>query len=234
MLGTFDQCWGALVRTERRPPPRAPRFGSPWPCEEEVSPRQWMERAGFAVFLRAVGAVERGVAVPGTPEELRRMCGVVAVQDDGFCGFWCLAYLLGMDLPRTLEKVTMELDSCRHLASHARAQGRHPSAEDRAWERLWNIADAKLRCLRYRGYHVDLVSCELQRRGLQDTNCFLTHAELSLLCARMCGSWTPVVEVTPDFHASEETGDHTMLALAAEGVPTLEAILCDMAQDFLC
>lgn len=231
MLGTFDQCWGALVRTERRPPPRAPRFGSPWPCEEEVSPRQWMERAGFAVFLRAVGAVERGVAVPGTPEELRRMCGVVAVQDDGFCGFWCLAYLLGMDLPRTLEKVTMELDSCRHLASHARAQGRHPSAEDRAWERLWNIADAKLRCLRYRGSHVDLVSCELQRRGLQDTNCFLTHAELSLLCARMCGSWTPVVEVTPDFHASEETGDHTMLALAAEGVPTLEAMPDNQEQE---
>lgn len=147
------------------------------------------------------------------------MCGVVAVQDDGFCGFWCLAYLLGMDLPRTLEKVTMELDSCRHLASHARAQGRHPSAEDRAWERLWNIADAKLRCLRYRGYHVDLVSCELQRRGLQDTNCFLTHAELSLLCARMCGSWTPVVEVTPDFHASEETETTPCLLLQLKEYP---------------
>lgn len=30
----------------------------------------------------------------------------------------------------SLRQVTMELDSCRHLASHARAQGRHPSAED--------------------------------------------------------------------------------------------------------
>eukprot|EP00913_Durusdinium_trenchii_P016672 g15671.t1 len=101
-----------------------------------------MERAGFAVFLRAVGAVERGVAVPGTPE-------------------------------------------------------------DRAL-----ISDFS-----------------------QDTNCFLTHAELSLLCARMCGSWTPVVEVTPDFHASEETGDHTMLALAAEGVPTLEAMPDNQEQE---
>lgn len=224
MLGTFDQAWGALVRTGRRAPPRAPRFGSPWPCEEEVSPRQWLERAGFAVFLRAVGAAERGVAVPGTPEELRRRCGVVAVEDDGFCGFWCLAYLLGTDLPRALEKVLVELEPSRHNANDARRAGRHPNAEDRAWERLWNIADAKLRCMRYRGSHVDLVSCELQKRGLQDTNCFLTHSELSLLCARLCGKWTPVVEVTPDFHASEETGDHTMLALAAEGVPSLEAM----------
>lgn len=226
-LGNFDQVWGALVRTGRRAPPRAPCFGSPWPCEEEVSPRQWLERAGFAVFLRAVGAAERGVAVPGTPEELRRRCGVVAVEDDGFCGFWCLAYLLGVDLPKALEKVTIELESLRHNAQEARLAGRHPSAEDRAWERLWNIADAKLRCLRYRGSHVDLVSCELQRRGNQDTNCFLTHSELSLLCARLCGKWTPVVEVTPDFHASEETGDHSMLALAAEGVPSLEAVFPD-------
>ncbi|CAJ1354784.1 unnamed protein product [Effrenium voratum] len=225
MHGQFEQCWSALVRTAERPPQRAPRFGSPWPCEEEVSPRQWLERAGFAVFLRAIGAAERGQAVPGTPEELRRRCGVVAVEDDGFCGFWCLAYLLGMDLSRALETVIRELDSVRSAAADARADGRRPSPEDRAWERLWNIADIKLRCLRHgiRGSHLDIVSSELRCRGLQDTNCFLTHSELSLLCGRLW-RWTPVVEVTPDFHASEETGDHTMLALAAAGHPTLEAM----------
>ncbi|CAE8587739.1 unnamed protein product, partial [Polarella glacialis] len=102
--GHFEQCWGALIRISERPPPRAPRFGSPWPCDEEVSPRQWLERAGFAVFLRAIGAVERGIGLPGTPEELRRRCGVVAVEDDGFCGFWCLAYLLRLDLASALQR----------------------------------------------------------------------------------------------------------------------------------
>jgi len=67
--GTCEQCFSALIRVAERPPQRAPRFGSPWPCEEEVSPRQWLERAGFAVFLRAIGAVERDVGVPGTPED---------------------------------------------------------------------------------------------------------------------------------------------------------------------
>ena len=62
-------------------------------------------------------------------EELRRLCGVVAVPDDGFCGFWCLAHLLKLDLPRALEKVTRELDSSRERAANARAQGRHPSVE---------------------------------------------------------------------------------------------------------
>ena len=33
------------------------------------------------------------------------------------------------------------------------------------------------------------------KRMREDTNCFLTHSELSLLCARLCGKWTPVVEV---------------------------------------
>ncbi|CAE8656535.1 unnamed protein product, partial [Polarella glacialis] len=90
---------------------------------------------------------------------------------------------------------------------------------DRAWERLWHIADIKLRCLRLglRGSHLDLVSTELRARGIQDSNCFLTHSELALACERLVG-WTPVVEVTPDFHGSEEIGDHTMLALVAAGV----------------
>jgi len=229
--GQFEQCWSSLIRTAERPPQRAPRFGSPWPCEEEVSPRQWLERAGFAVFLRAIGAAERGVAVPGTPEELRRRCGVVAVEDDGFCGFWCLAYLLGVDLPRALETVLHELDTPRLAAAKAREDGRRPTSEERAWERLWHIADIKLRCLRggIRGSHLDLVSQELRVRGIQDTNCFLTHSELSLLCARLCRRWTPVVEVTPDFHASEDTGDHTMLALAAAGLPAVDQVNVDVS-----
>lgn len=231
VLGHFEQCWGALIRTGERPPQRAPRFGSPWPCEEEVSPRQWLERAGFAVFLRAIGAAERGVALPGTPEELRRRCGVVAVEDDGFCGFWCLAYLLGTDLPRALQRVLEELEPLRLAAGQARASGQRPGAEDRIWERLWNIADIKLRCLRngLRGSHLDLVSNELGARGIQDTNCFLTHSELSLLCTKLCQRWTPVVEVTPDFHASEETGDHTMLALAAAGLPVVDQVNVDVS-----
>ncbi|CAE7498628.1 unnamed protein product, partial [Symbiodinium pilosum] len=80
-----------------------------------------------------------------------------------------------------------------------------------------------------RGSHLDLVSSELGVRGIQDTNCFLTHSELSLLCAKLCRRWTPVVEVTPDFHASEETGDHTMLALAAAGLPSEDQVNLDVA-----
>ncbi|CAE7219778.1 unnamed protein product [Symbiodinium necroappetens] len=107
----------------------------------------------------------------------------------------------------------------------------HKLGEDRIWERLWNIADIKLRCLRngIRGSHLDLVSNELGARGIQDTNCFLTHSELSLLCTKLCRRWTPVVEVTPDFHASEETGDHTMLALAAAGLPVVDQVNVDVS-----
>lgn len=39
----------------------------------------------------------------------------------------------------------------------------------------------------------------------------------------MCVGMHAKAQVSPDFHASEETGDHTMLALAAEGIPSLEA-----------
>lgn len=214
----FEQCWGGLIRLAERPPPRAQRFGSPWPAEEDVSPRQWLERAGFAVFLRAVGAVERGEAVPGTPEELRRRCGVVAVQDDGFCGFWCLAYLLRISLAEALERVVQVLGPLQGDAAKAREQAKTPTLEERAWERLWNIADAKLRFMRLDvpGSHLEVVSRELSVRGLQDSNCFLTPAELALLCEKLRG-WTPIVEVTPDFHGSEEIGDHTMLALVASG-----------------
>lgn len=216
--GEFEQCWGGLIRLAERPPPRAQRFGSPWPADEDVSPRQWLERAGFAVFLRAVGAVERGEAVPGTPEELRRRCGVVAVEDDGFCGFWCLAYLLRISLPEALERVVQVLEPLRGDAAMAREQMRTPTLEERAWERLWNIAEAKLRFMRHDvpGSHLEVVSRELSMRGLRDSNCFLTPAELALLCEKLRG-WTPIVEVTPDFHGSEEIGDHTMLALVASG-----------------
>lgn len=166
------------------------------------------------------------MALPGTPEELRRQCGVVAVEDDGFCGFWCLAYLLGVNLAGALQEVLRELATARLVAAEARAAGRRPSAEARAWERLWNIADAKLRCMRLsiRGSHVDAVGEELRYRGLEDSNVFLTHSELALLCERLVG-WTPVVEVTPDFHGSEEIGDHTMLALAAAGYRSDEGTL---------
>lgn len=219
----FEQCWGALIRIADRPPRRAPRFGSPWPAAEEVSPRQWLERAGFAVFLRSVGAAERGASLPGTSEELRRRCGVVAVEDDGFCGFWCLAYLLGTTLEATLDRVMTELSTDSKAAEAARAAKRPPTAEERAWERLWNIADCKIQCLRLKlqGSHLEIVEKYLRRRGLEDSNVFLTQFELALMCARIL-RWVPVVEVTPDFHGAEETGDHSMLALAALGSPNLE------------
>eukprot|EP00930_Biecheleria_cincta_P063086 TRINITY_DN48583_c0_g1_i1.p1 TRINITY_DN48583_c0_g1~~TRINITY_DN48583_c0_g1_i1.p1 ORF type:complete len:482 (+),score=88.84 TRINITY_DN48583_c0_g1_i1:79-1446(+) len=215
-IGEFEQCWGGLIRLAERPPPRAQRFGSPWPAEEDVSPRQWLERAGFAVFLRAVGAVEGGEAVPGTPEELRRRCGVVAVEDDGFCGFWCLAYLLRVSLAEALQRVVQLLSPLQGDAAKAREEGRTPSLEERVWERLWIIADAKLQCLRLDLFDSHtVVSSALSNRGL-DTDPWLTTAELALLCERFRG-WTPIVEVTPDFHHSDDTGDHSMLALAASG-----------------
>ena len=55
----------------------------------------------------------------------------------------------------------------------------------------WNICglfvffDARKTCQKH---------AQCSDHGFQDTNCFLTHSELSLLCARLCGKWTPVVE----------------------------------------
>lgn len=54
-------------------------------------------------------------------------------------------------------------------------------------EHLWSVHffDARKTCQNH---------AQCSDHGFQDTNCFLTHSELSLLCARLCGKWTPVVE----------------------------------------
>ena len=53
----------ASARTERRPPPRAPRFGSPWPCEEEAEAAKRSREARRSE--RRSGGVEEGCGADG-------------------------------------------------------------------------------------------------------------------------------------------------------------------------
>eukprot|EP00434_Breviolum_minutum_P016449 symbB.v1.2.014501.t1/scaffold1061.1/size140413/7 len=116
-----------------------------------------------------------------------------------------------------------ELEHCRHNACDARRAGRHPTAEERCWERAYYIAAA---ASSQRSSDFEAL------RALEDSHVWLTQTELSGLCARICGKRTPVVQVTPDWHGALETGDHTMLAMACKGVPVLEEALSNKEDDF--
>lgn len=233
---TFGPSWGALLRIRRRPQ-QSPIFGRPCLAEavNDIAWRQWLRNAGFFTFLRAIGVLKRGQAVPRKAEEFRTQCGVVPIKDDLFCGFWCLAHLLQCGLPELFQSLVTELCDDRLLVAKACEEKQTPSSEARLWEKVWWIASSGLHrtnIAREAGKDWDMpllpseeakgrsghagafVISKLQEAGLT-AEVMLTAEELSKLCVRLRLD-TPVITIASADAFYGDSYAHKMLVAAAQ------------------
>lgn len=233
---TFGPSWGALLKLGARPQ-KSPVFGRPSlpDAVSDIAWRSWLRNAGFFTFLRAVGVLRRGQAVPRNAEEFRAT-GVVPIKDDLFCGFWCLARLIQCDLSELFKRLVTELCHDRLLASKARDEKRSPSNKDLLWEKVWAIAtfglqrlemgiksgmdwdlpllpeeEAKGQC----GHAGAFVISKLREQHLS-AEVMLTTEELSSLCARLSLKIPIVTIATADTYYGEAYAKKMLVAAVQE------------------
>lgn len=228
----FEHPWGALVKCTHRPC-QTLSIGRPVSFDGEVTKvgeGQWWLRASFWVFLRAIGALGLDCAAPRSVDDLRRQCGVVPVKDDGFCGFWCLAHLRGLDLGGAFLWVLRKLMNYRHetfphdwnkvweIAFWGLQRWRCCDGEPRRWDKpLFQGEEGVARgnAMIFALQHAQI----LVERDEFDVN--LLREELASMCAKV-HQWTPVISVEHNFYGT----DCTWLVLAArsKGVVEIEGV----------
>mmetsp|Transcript_54321 Transcript_54321/g.151245 ORF Transcript_54321/g.151245 Transcript_54321/m.151245 type:complete len:426 (-) Transcript_54321:22-1299(-) len=236
-IGTssFGTSWGALLRIQDRPE-QAPVFGHPTSIDASaIRWRLWLQSAGFFAFLRACGALRQGRALPRTPAELQKECGIVPVKDDLFCGFWCLAHLRRSGLADVFRALVRELDEDRLLVARARERKEVPSADAKLWQRVWGIAYYGLQRLETaersgkdwdkallpaeqdmgeNGHAAAYVTSKIDKE-FSMTEIMLTPGELAKLCARLKLN-APVMTVAPAESFWGEEYAQAMLVAAAQ------------------